>query len=85
MSSKVVPDAWVEMPTESEVRTMMPAGGPYDFGFLPAMARLILAHDAIGPVFGALFGQIMFAPGHLDRREREMIAAVATAAQDCHY
>jgi len=35
--------------------------------------------------FAALFGQIMFAPGRLDRREREMVAAVATAAQDCHY
>jgi alkylhydroperoxidase/carboxymuconolactone decarboxylase family protein YurZ len=85
MSPKKIPDAWVELPTEAEVRAVMPSGGPYDFGFLPAMGRLILAHDAIGPVFGALFGQIMFAPGHLDRREREMIAAVATAAQDCHY
>jgi hypothetical protein len=85
MSPKKTPDAWVELPTEEEVRAVMPSGGPYDFGFLPAMGRLILAHDAIGPVFGALFGQIMFAPGHTDRREREMIAAVATAAQDCHY
>ena len=36
--------------------------------------------------FVALFGEIMFSPlGALDRREREMIAAVAAAAQDCHY
>jgi AhpD family alkylhydroperoxidase len=29
--------------------------------------------------------RVMFAPGALARREREMIAAVAAAAQDCHY
>jgi alkylhydroperoxidase/carboxymuconolactone decarboxylase family protein YurZ len=49
------------------------------------MMRLVAAHERIAPFFGALFQQIMFAPGHLDRREREMIAAVAAAAQDCHY
>ncbi len=85
MAPKTLPDAWVAMPSEEEVRRVIPRGGPYDFGFLPAMARLIVAHDAIGPAFGALFGQIMFAPGHLERRAREMVAAVATAAQDCHY
>ncbi len=80
------PEAWVDLPSEAQVRTAMPPGPhPYDFGFLPAMARLIMAHDAIGPWFGALFGQIMFAPGRLDRREREMIAAVTAAVQDCHY
>jgi alkylhydroperoxidase family enzyme len=80
-----LPDAWVDLPSETEVRTLMPPGHPYDFGFLPAMVRLVSAHDAIAPHFGALFTQIMFAPGALDRREREMVAAVAAAAQDCHY
>jgi AhpD family alkylhydroperoxidase len=28
---------------------------------------------------------VMFAPGSLSRAEREMIAATAAAAQDCHY
>jgi len=83
------PDAWVAMPSEAELRAMMPPGqaaaNPYDFGFLPAMTRLILAHPRIGRAFAALFAQIMFAPGHLERREREMIAAVAAAAQDCRY
>jgi hypothetical protein len=78
------PDAWVAMPSEEEIRPMM-AGHPYDFGFLPAMGRLISAHDTIGPAFGALFARIMFAPGELTRAEREMIAAVTAAAQDCHY
>jgi alkylhydroperoxidase/carboxymuconolactone decarboxylase family protein YurZ len=79
------PDAWITLPTEAETRAMMGGGGPYDFGFLPAMGRLITAHESIAPFFGALFAQVMFAPGHLERREREMIAAVAAAAQDCHY
>jgi hypothetical protein len=78
-------DAWVRLPSEADVRALMPPDHPYDFGFLPAMARLVVAHEAIAPFFGALFSQIMFMPGHLSRREREMIAAVAAAAQDCHY
>jgi len=80
-----VPDAWVQMPAEAAVRAVIGPGGPYDFGFLPAMARLIMSHMGIAPFFGALFQQIMFAPGTLSRAEREMVAAVAAAAQDCHY
>jgi len=79
------PDAWVALPGEAKVRAVMPPGSPYDFGFLPAMARLVMAHEQLGPLFGALFGQIMFVPGSLSRRERELIAAVTSAAQDCHY
>ena len=77
--------AWVELASEAEVRATRPPGHPYDFGFVPAMARLLAAHAEIGPLFGRLFARIMFGPGALDRREREMIAAVAAAAQDCHY
>ena len=83
-----VPDAWVEMPSEEQMRSLIPpdAKFPYDFGFLPAMMRLVMAHGRIGPMFGQLFAQIMFSPeGKLDRREREMVAAVSAAAQDCHY
>jgi hypothetical protein len=75
--------AWVELPSVAAPR--LPAGHPYDFGFVPSMGRLLAAHDGIGPLFGALFAKIMFAPGRLERREREMVAAVAAAAQDCHY
>ena len=57
----------------------------YDFGYSPAMGRLLAAHDEIGPVFRRLFAQVMFKPGHLTRPEREMVAAVAAAAQDCFY
>ena len=80
-------EAWVRIPTEAELRAKILSGTPgsYDFGFLPAMGRLLMAHDHIGPFFRTLFRQIMFEPGHLSRREREMIAAVAASAQDCHY
>ncbi|HEY5645372.1 MAG TPA: carboxymuconolactone decarboxylase family protein [Pseudomonadales bacterium] len=77
--------AWVTMPTEADLRARGASGGPYDFGFLPNMARLIATHPTIGPAFSALFGAIMFAPGALDRRERELVAGVAAAAQDCFY
>lgn len=80
-----VPDAWVAMPSEEEIRAFMRSGQVYDFGFLTGMQRLIMSHLGIAPFFGALFQAIMFAPGALARREREMVAAVAAAAQDCHY
>lgn len=86
--SDPIPDAWVQLPTQEQMRALIPADRsfPYDFGFLPAMTRLVMAHGRIGPAFGQLFGQIMFSPeGALSRREREMVAAVAAAAQDCRY
>jgi hypothetical protein len=49
------------------------------------MGRLIRAHPQLGPLFGALTGHILFGPGVLTRPEREMVAAVTAAAQDCHY
>lgn len=86
--AKQVPDAWVQMPGQEELRGLIPrnTGFPYDFGFLPAMTRLMMAHGRIGVAFGQLFGQIMFSTeGTLTRAEREMVAAVAAAAQDCRY
>lgn len=81
----MVQDAWVKMPAEEEVRAARSERSPYDFGFVPAMGRLLMTHPRIGPAFGALFAEIMFAPGALSRAEREMVAAVAAAAQDCFY
>ena len=86
------PDAWVKIPSSEELLGNLPADRtapvhPYDFAsFFPAMGRLIMAHGRIGAKFGALFSEIMFSPdGTLDRREREMVAAIASAGQDCHY
>jgi alkylhydroperoxidase/carboxymuconolactone decarboxylase family protein YurZ len=76
--------AWVKL-LDEEIAGPLFKGHPYDFGFVPGMGRLIAAHDRIGPFFAGLFGQIMFEPGALSRREREMIAAVTAVAQDCHY
>ena len=81
----MVDDAWVAMPSEDDLREVGLSGGPYDFGFLPAMTRLVFAHPGIGRAFGSLFVQIMFGPGVLERAEREMVAAVTAAAQDCVY
>ena len=88
MSEHTVPDAWVQLPSEEQLRQLFPRGSGmvYDFGFLPAMMRLVLAHGRIGAACGPVFAQIMFSPeGKLSRAEREMVAAVASAAQDCHY
>jgi hypothetical protein len=49
------------------------------------MARLISAHPRIGPVFRQLSAELLFGPGAMTRAEREMVAAVAAAAQDCFY
>ena len=79
-------EAWVKIPMPDEPDATSEAGNPYDFGFVPAMSRLIATHPDIEPLFGALFQQIMFAPGGaLSRAEREMTAAVSAAAQDCFY
>lgn len=79
-------DAWVELP-DPQLFELIGAnsGHPYNFGFVPAMGRLIGAHPGIAPAFGAIFHAVMFAPGVLSRSEREMVAAVAAGAQDCHY
>ena len=78
--------AWVGLPDQS---TIAEAPGhrnhPYNFGYVAGMSRLIMAHSRIAPAFGALYASIMFVPGALSRAEREMVAAVAAAAQDCHY
>ena len=86
MKTNTSEEAWVELPDQS---TIAEAPGrqnhPYNFGYVAGMSRLIMAHSRIAPAFGALYASIMFVPGALSRAEREMVAAVAAAAQDCHY
>lgn len=80
--------AWVQVPSEEELRATMPSGAarhPYDFGFVARMSRLRMAHPRIGKALSALFAEVMFVPAQLSRAEREMLAAVTAAAQDCHY
>ncbi|MEO5679590.1 MAG: hypothetical protein ABIS47_07975 [Acidimicrobiales bacterium] len=79
-------EAWIPLPTEDELRQGSPATrSPYDFGFVGAMGKLMAAHPGIAPSFRAHFAAVMFAPGSLTRAEREMLAAVSSAAQQCFY
>jgi hypothetical protein len=76
--------AWVSLPTPEQIRQMgLPPS--YNFGFVGAMGRLMLAHPKIGPHFSRLFQQIMFGPGTLSRQERETVAMVTARAQNCFY
>ncbi len=79
------PVVWVALPASEEVEAGMPADHPYNIGPAMAMSRLSRAHPRIGKAFSRLFAEIMFQPGVLERRQREMVAAVAAAAQDCEY
>lgn len=81
-------EPFISMPTEQELRERAAGSGyksPYDFGFIGDMSRLLAAHPRIGPAMQKAFQEIMFAPGALDRTEREMVAAVASAAQVCEF
>ena len=82
-----VKDAFIELVPAEKLAHVYQKGSefPYAFGFVANMGRLLLTHPDIGPPFRALFAQVMFKPGHLSRVEREMVASVAAAAQDCHY
>lgn len=72
-----VPEAWVELaPSDADFRY---------HGITPRMVRLIGAHPRIGAPFGALFLEMMFGAGVLEYEERELVAAVTAAAQDCVY
>jgi alkylhydroperoxidase/carboxymuconolactone decarboxylase family protein YurZ len=78
-------DAYIRLADPEVVVASRPPDHPYNFGFVTSMSRLLMSHPRIGPKFLAMFGEIMFAPGALSRQEREMVAAVAAAAQYCHY
>lgn len=83
------PEAWVKLATEEDVRSAATAGPhPYEVfmgGVVSRMARLLMAHPRLGPAFRQLSAAVLFGPGALSRAEREMVAAVAAAAQDCVY
>ena len=79
---------FITLPTDEEMRALREKAGvktTYNFGFIGGMSRLLVAHERIGKAMQAAFYEMMFAPGALDRTEREMLAAVASAAQDCEY
>jgi hypothetical protein len=53
----VTDEAWVRLPNDEEMRAMGYGARPhpYDFGFIPAMARLRSAHKRITPKMADLF------------------------------
>ncbi len=57
----------------------------YDYGFVPNMGRLLFAHPDLCLPFALHYARLMSGPGALDPAEREMVAAVAAAAQDSFY
>jgi alkylhydroperoxidase/carboxymuconolactone decarboxylase family protein YurZ len=83
-------NAFIHLVTPEELRAR-PAGAggakpsSYNFGYASGMGRLLATHERIGRAMQGAFHEIMFAPGALTRAEREMLAAVASAAQDCQY
>ena len=78
-------EAYIALPSVEQAAAARPADHPYNFGFVGAMGRLLMAHPRIGAAFQGMFNEIMFAPGALDRQEREMVAAVTASAQTCFY
>jgi alkylhydroperoxidase/carboxymuconolactone decarboxylase family protein YurZ len=81
-------NAFIHLVTPDELRERGGGVKPptaYNFGFASGMGRLLATHERIGRAMQGAFHEIMFAPGALTRAEREMLAAVASAAQDCQY
>jgi hypothetical protein len=78
---------FITLPSDEDLRAQMKPGvkSPYDFGFVGGMSRLLSAHERLGQAMRGFFAEVMFAPGAMSRDEREMVAAVASAAQDCEY
>lgn len=80
-----VPEAYIALISREEAGRRRPADHPYNPGVVPAMGRLLMTHPRIGPAIDVLQTELMFGDGRLDRSEREILAVVASAAQDCHY
>jgi hypothetical protein len=82
-------EAWIRLPDPEQLRAAPGAKPhPYDAfmdGKVAHMSRLLAAHPLLGPAFRQLSAAVLFGPGALTRPEREMVAAVAAAAQDCVY
>jgi len=91
MAQQQLKRAWIALPSEEEILAQMPPGYKHrydelvDYGEMSGMTLLGGSHPHIGPVFKALSRTIMFGDGKLSRAERETVAAVTAAAQDCHY
>ncbi len=84
MAETGVPEAFVSIASNEETVAARDGDAGY-WGFYPAMGRLTRAHPRVAEAFGRLNAAVMVSPGVLDQRERQLVAAVTSAAQDCHY
>jgi alkylhydroperoxidase/carboxymuconolactone decarboxylase family protein YurZ len=82
-------DAWIGLVPRDELARQAAANpnarSLYDFGFVANMARLMRTHPRMAATWGPHFLSVMGEGGALSRQEKEMVAGVAAAAQDCHY
>ena len=86
MAADETKEAWVELPEIEHVeRVLQTARVPLALGFVPRMTRLLMAHERLSLPFRKLYKNIMIDEGRFTKAQREMIAAVSSAALDCHY
>lgn len=80
-----VPEAYIDLISREDARRRRPPDHAYNPGVVPAMGRLLMTHPRIGPALEVFQTELMFGEGQLDRTEREILAVVASVAQDCDY
>ncbi len=79
------PEAYIELISQLEAKKRRSPDHPYNPGVVPTMGRLLMTHPRIAPAIDVLQTELMFGEGMLHRSERELLAVVASVAQDCHY
>lgn len=84
-AGRATSEAYITLISREEAARLRRADHPYNPGVVPAMGRLLMTHQRIRGAIDALQTELMFGEGQLDRAEREILAVVASAAQDCHY
>jgi hypothetical protein len=89
MVDTTIPDAWITLVSHEEALARRPRGGArrgrLELPTIANMGRLLMTHPRIGPAFNGLMREVMAGSETLSPAECQMIAAVSTAAQDCHY
>jgi len=85
MTTQPPNEAWITLASAEETAALHGTEVRVNPATVLNMGRLLHTHPRIGPRFSALLREIMTGPGPLDAAERQMVASVAAAAQDCTY